>query len=100
MNKKQIIELLEKEFEMATREFDKALEAKKEYFKKAKDGEMAGEFANSQYYLVLSQRMENEATMQATISTKLAEMLAKIENVGFDEKNEQLMKKYNLIKEF
>lgn len=100
MNKQQIIELLEKEFEKAVKEFDKAQEAKREYIKRAKDAEQANEYFNQQYYATLAQRQDLEATAQATISTKLAEILAKIDQMGFDEKNEQLFNKYNLIKEF
>ena len=80
MKKNEIIKLLETEFVNSINEFDKTFENKSYYTKKAQEAE----------------RMETERTAQATISTKLAEVLAKIDNISFDDKNEQLFKKYNL----
>lgn len=96
MKKNEIIELLEKEFVNSINEFDKTFENKSYYNKKAQEAERLGHFGDMAYYRTLAERMETERTAQATISTKLVEMLAKIDDISFDDKNEQLFKKYNL----
>lgn len=97
MKKNEIIKLLEKEFVKSVNEFDKTFENKSYYNKKAQEAERLGHFGDMAYYRTLAERMETERTAQATISTKLAEVLAKIDGVSFDEKNEKLFKKYNLL---
>ena len=97
MKKNEIIELLEREFVKSVNEFDKTFENKSYYNKKAQEAEKLGHFGDMAYYRTLAERMETERTAQATISTKLAEVLAKIDGVSFDEKNEELFKKYNLL---